>query len=94
MRVVLALSKEVATAYAASVAGSIGSIIEGSSFSGFGERTKAAIAEQREIQRIAENAPRWPELNTRSGRDVQPSSTRPETCACRINFCCVQDVSE
>jgi hypothetical protein len=34
MRVVLALSKDVATAYAASVAGSIGSIIDGSSFSG------------------------------------------------------------
>jgi len=29
-----------------------------------GERTKAAIAEQQKIQRIAENAPRWPVLNT------------------------------
>jgi len=29
-----------------------------------GERTKAAIAEQAEIQRTAENVPCWPDMNT------------------------------
>ena len=32
------------------------------------ERTKAAIAEQRKF--IAENAPRWPDMNTKAGKCV------------------------